>query len=356
MPRGLWLLLVLAVPPLAAQVEVSAGAGIGSIRYGTGNSLATVTLSPAVAATAPWGTGGGAAAVGPLGGGRWAGQLHADGWAAWPTPRALRPAAALAFDGSVQQGGPATGAGHALGELVWVADGHGAALGVGPSVGGISGSAAATAFRVRGRAWGRIGRATASATLEPQRLEGAWFTDVTFGVATPPAPITVGAWLAGRMSEAYQSRIAGSVSAQIAVGHRVALEAAGGSYLPDLYQGFPASAFVALGARVFLGRRPTALRGDDSPRPALGVRDGDSVVVRFRVPRAARVAIAGEWSDWQAVPLLRAGVDVWQGRLALTPGTYRFTLVVDGARWIVPAGVAAIPDGMGGEQGLLIVP
>jgi hypothetical protein len=43
-------------------------------------------------------------------------------------------------------------------------------------------------------------------------------------------------------------------------------------------------------------------------------------------------------------------------RLVLAPGTYRFTLVVDGTRWMVPAGIATVPDDMGGEQGLLIVP
>ena len=40
----------------------------------------------------------------------------------------------------------------------------------------------------------------------------------------------------------------------------------------------------------------------------------------------------------------------------LAPGTYRFTLVVDGTRWLVPAGVVTVPDEMGGEQGLLVVP
>jgi hypothetical protein len=88
----------------------------------------------------------------------------------------------------------------------------------------------------------------------------------------------------------------------------------------------------------------------------VAVREGADVVVRFTLSDARQVAIAGEWSDWQPVPLVPAGRDGWQLRLALAPGTYRFTLVVDGTRWLVPAGVVAVPDGMGGEQGLLVVP
>ena len=356
MLRGPWLMLLLAAPPLAAQVDVSAGLGVGSIRYAGGTSVATATLSPAVAVSAPWGAGGGGVAVGPLEGGRWAAQLRGDGWASWRRDRTLRPAAALALDGSVQQSGPATGAIHLLGELVWVRDGGGAALGGGPSVGGITGTTAATAVRVRGRAWGRIGAATATAALEPQRLDAAWFTDVTLGIATPPGPVVVGAWLSGRVSEAYESRIAGSVSAQVTVARRLALEIAGGSYLPDLYQGFPASAFVTLGMRIALVGRPPATRWDGAPRPALAIREGDRVVVRFRVPGAARVAIAGEWSDWLPLPLSPEAGDTWAIRVVLAPGVYRFSLIVDGSRWLVPPGIAVVHDGFGGVAGLLVVP
>jgi hypothetical protein len=74
------------------------------------------------------------------------------------------------------------------------------------------------------------------------------------------------------------------------------------------------------------------------------------------VPGARLVAVAGEWTDWQPIPLSPAGGDTWQARLALAPGTYRFSLLVDGTRWLVPADIVTVPDGMGGEQGLLVVP
>jgi len=356
MLRGTCLVLLLAAPRLGAQVELSAGLGAGSIRYAGGTSVASATLSPAVSISRAWGTGGAAAAFGPISGGTWAGQLRTDAWVSWFGDRAVRPAAALVVDGSVQTGGPATGAVHLLAEALWVRGGRGVAIGIGPSLGAIVATEPVSALRARARGWGRIGTATATALLEPQRLDGVWFTDMTFGVATPPGRIAASAWLAARVSEAYDSRIAGSVSAVYTAAPWLAVEAAGGSYLPDLYQGFPASGFVTLGVRVFAGRRPPAARPDEGLRPAVAVRDGDSVTVRFRVPGVSAVAIAGEWTDWNPVPLQPTGGDGWSVRVLAPPGVYRFNLVLDSGRWIVPAGIATVDDGLGGVAGLLVVP
>jgi hypothetical protein len=41
--------------------------------------------------------------------------------------------------------------------------------------------------------------------------------------------------------------------------------------------------------------------------------------------------------------------------VALPPGVYRFNLIVDGERWIVPEGVTAVDDGYGGKTCLLVV-
>src|SRR5205814_1212771 len=67
---------------------------------------------------------------------------------------------------------------------------------------------------------------------------------------------------------------------------------------------------------------------------------GDSLVVRFRMPDARSVAIAGEWNSWQPVRLRPVGDDVWEGALRLRRGLYHFNLQVDGSEWVVPNGVA----------------
>ena len=357
MLRGTCLVLLLAAPRLGAQTDLSVGAGAGSIRYAGGTSLGSFTISPMGSLGARSWSAGAAAALGPLHGGGWAGQLRADGWSVLAGP-GVRPAAAAVLEGSAQTDGPSTGVAHLLAEGVWTRDGWGAAAGIGASLAVITATEPTSAVRARARTWGRVGTALASATVEPQRLQDAWFTDITVGLATPDGRVTASGWIAARVSDAYESRAAGSVAAQIALSSRFALEASGGSLLPDLYQGFPASGFVSLGVRAFLTPRPpAALRGGaGARRPAVAVREGADVVVRFTVPDARQVAIAGEWSDWQPVPLVPAGRDGWQARLALAPGTYRFTLVVDGTRWLVPAGVVTVPDEMGGEQGLLVVP
>jgi hypothetical protein len=35
---------------------------------------------------------------------------------------------------------------------------------------------------------------------------------------------------------------------------------------------------------------------------------------------------------------------------------YHFNLQVDGSHWVVPNGVATVPDGMGGMVAVLVVP
>jgi hypothetical protein len=135
-----------------------------------------------------------------------------------------------------------------------------------------------------------------------------------------------------------------------------ALELAAGTYLPEPYEGFPRGGFVTAGVRVFSARR-VARSAPQPTWPALvPERRGDSVVVRFRMPGAHSVAIAGDWDGWQAHPLSSSVIDVWEGVLALGPGTYHFNLFVDGTDWVVPAGVALQKDVHGGIVAVLSAP
>jgi hypothetical protein len=55
------------------------------------------------------------------------------------------------------------------------------------------------------------------------------------------------------------------------------------------------------------------------------------------------------------VPLTRVASRRWEAVLRLGPGAYRFSLIVDGERWVVPADVPELPDDFGGSVGLLVV-
>src|SRR5438128_1565076 len=85
-------------------------------------------------------------------------------------------------------------------------------------------------------------------------------------------------------------------------------------------------------------------------------RRGDSVVVRFSFEGAKAVAIAGDWTAWQPVPLRPLAGDEWEGAFLLESGLYHFNVLVDGWDWVVPNGVATVRDGLGGLVAVLLVP
>ncbi len=59
----------------------------------------------------------------------------------------------------------------------------------------------------------------------------------------------------------------------------------------------------------------------------------DAVVFVTLYPRAASVQVAGDFNNWQPeqTPMLKVGDSgVWQTEINLSPGRYRYRLVVDG--------------------------
>jgi len=72
------------------------------------------------------------------------------------------------------------------------------------------------------------------------------------------------------------------------------------------------------------------------PKPSelCGVRQiGDEVVFVTFCPDAKTVQVAGEFNNWQPEknPMKKIGNEgLWQLKLRLSPGTYRYRLVIDG--------------------------
>lgn len=128
------------------------------------------------------------------------------------------------------------------------------------------------------------------------------------------------------------------------------LEASAGSYPRDL-TGFTSGRYVNVGVRMLVTRPRRA-----PASPVLTERAADGTTrVTFTVEGANSVAIAGEWNEWQPAALAAVGPGRWQAVLTLRRGAFRFSLVVDGDRWMVPAGVPKMPDGFGGEVGVLVI-
>jgi len=134
------------------------------------------------------------------------------------------------------------------------------------------------------------------------------------------------------------------------------LELAAGSYPRDLV-GFDQGLYVSAGFRVNLTR--SARTPYVAPRPPpLSVTRSDTGLVLIRIhyqTQGESVAVAGNWGNWDAMPLTRVALDTWEIVIDLEPGIYRYSLVVDGEAWTLPPGVLSEPDGFGGQVGLLVV-
>src|SRR2546425_13150083 len=349
-PVSFLALLVVMPLTLCAQRQASLGVGTGIVRYAGGSSFSALTVSLAaqrLSASTYLGTG---AAVSLLEGGVWAGQARADIWATLSRrPKGLRPAVGATFAVSTRSDGVAAGSGSALLEVL----GNGIAVGAGFVTGVIQQEPGVGALRVRGRAWWQPGPSPTqlSLTTEATRFLGAWYTDVVGGISFDRARTVGSLWLSGRLSKTYGSTGAASATLQYYLTPSVALEVSGGNYLRDPFQGLPRAGFIAGGLRVFAARRAIAPRAAPvvpALQPLVAQHRGDTVVVRFHMPGAHELGIAGNWNGWTPAPLRALGDDIWEAGLLLPPGTYYFNLVVDRREWVVPGGVATISDGMGG--------
>lgn len=344
---------------LVAQTEASLALGTGTVRFPGGSKQSAIMLTPAVELDLSQLTASLQGTLASLPGGIWSEQGRANAWVASPALLGrLRAGFQVRGTGTTRNDGTRSASAHGVAELLWAAPTWGVALGAGPSGGWIRGAPWVRAFHARARAWARIDAADYALTVEPTHFLGAWFTDVSAGMALSTGAVKTSLWGGARISPAFGSKGAASVSLQLFPLSRVAVELSGGSYLPEPYEGFPRGGFVAAGLRVFTTARHHAVT-----RPAQAVwpplvpgRRGDSVVVRFRMDGARSVAIAGSWDDWRTHALRPLGRDLWEGTLRLRSGTYRFTLLVDGTDWVVPSGVAVRRGKRGGLVALLAVP
>ena len=369
-PVLFWAILASASPllPLRAQSQASLGVGSGIVRYAGGSSFSIVTAAPAVQSSSAsffFGVGG---SLSLLEGGIWASQARADLWTSFTArERGFRPAVSAPIAGTKRSDGAASGSASGVLETIWTggsAGGNGgAAVGVGGITGVIEGLPGVAALRLRGRGWWQASQSPAqlSLTIEANRFFDAWYTDVVGGLNLDRGHVVASLWVSGRLSATYGSSGAASAAFLYYVTPTIALEASGGNYLADPYQGLPRAGFITAGVRVFTLRR--ALRAAAPPlkpsppvlQPLIAQHRGDTLVVRFRMTAARSVAIAGNWNTWTPAPLRNLGNDIWEAMLRLAPGVYYFNLVVDGDEWVVPGGVATVPDGMGGVMAVLNV-
>ena len=358
--KRFWLVVAagLAIRPAAAQARASFGLGAGTVRYSGGTSFSSATFSPAAGFASLNLAADVSGSFASLPGGVWSGQGRGDLWvASGAVFHEWRLGLEGVLAGTSRTDGAWTAAAQGNVELLWSQPQWGVGLGAGPAGGWIANDTPVAALRLRARAWWRSSGPDLQLSIEPTHFSGAWFTDAGVGAVFERGPAIASIWTTVRLSGVYGSTGAASAFVQLFATPTIALELAGGSYLRDPYQGLPRAGFVTLGVR--LHTSPRLPRADPSAArwsPLVPQLRGDSLVVRFRFDSVRAVAIAGDWNQWQPVPLRSLGASLWEGTLALKRGLYHFNLLVDGSDWVVPTGVATVPDGLGGMVGVLLVP
>ena len=110
--------------------------------------------------------------------------------------------------------------------------------------------------------------------------------------------------------------------------------------------------------RVSLGEKPLPVmarsviaRAHVEPAPG----SGGELVVQIFAADTMVVEVAGDFSNWQPVPLQREG-RILVARVRLPSGKYRVAVRVNLGDWLAPRNLARVRDDYGGEAGLFVVP
>jgi hypothetical protein len=140
----------------------------------------------------------------------------------------------------------------------------------------------------------------------------------------------------------------------------LALVAAAGRAGSDPVTSVPGARYFAVGLRLKVGAPvlaplPTLPAVSESAPFRIGpaVAAGREIVVQ--APEAERVELAGDFTDWQPVPLRRWGEDSWRVLLPVPPGLHRLAIRVDGGEWQAPPGTRAVESEFGGQVAEVVV-
>ena len=138
---------------------------------------------------------------------------------------------------------------------------------------------------------------------------------------------------------------------------RLTLIGSAGTYPSDRVRALPGARFATLGLRMQRGRSPFEdwFRVPDLPAFRIDTIAGGARVVRIRAPRAIRMDLSGDFTDWTTLPMRAGEHGEWELALPIGPGTYRVSVRVDGGRWRAPPGLVPVVDEFGTESGVVVV-
>ncbi len=98
---------------------------------------------------------------------------------------------------------------------------------------------------------------------------------------------------------------------------------------------FPSPRLVLAGSAIvvlIIGLAGGFFLGNYLGTPYSEAENGVTFMVAY--PEADRMAVAGDFSNWQPKQLTKKAGGLWAIRLDLKPGRYEYNFIVDGNRWV----------------------
>ncbi|HJU64213.1 MAG TPA: hypothetical protein VJ596_00990, partial [Gemmatimonadaceae bacterium] len=335
--RGLALLVLVAASSgvSSAQVVATLDAGTGSIRYDDVQRSLVLSVSPTVVRNGSSSTLLATGTVSQFANGGWSAQGLVAGSlftrAFGPVRGELAGRAGLNAHREILR----------VGQLLGLARAHLVSEERGVWVGGAlgrswMGGAGEHVSRADAGAWTRLGGALLRVSVARTRIRDSMFTN------TPPLNPPPGSSPYARFTNSYSDAEAGmewrrgrvaldatigqrfgdhvrevsswSVGGSVRLSNHIALLAATGRYPADLTQSLPGGRYASLALRFSLNPR-AARRLEEPAATALAFEttrgDDDAQTFNVYAPRARRVELMGDFTDWHPVALSREGDGRW---------------------------------------------
>lgn len=366
-------LMLASTAATAQRVQSSIAVGGVNVRYDDAFAVTALSLNPTIAVQGAHALLAGVATLSSARAGGWSAQGQLAGSAFTPAVGPLSAEFTGLAGGSTHADGTGTGQAQVIGRAH--ASGNRGGAWIGAGAGRAWDGLAWRPSRVSEvGTWFQVANVRVTASYAPTAVADTLrYSDTQFSARLRMPRVELDAFLGLRRGSGAGSAVNpdtwGSLSASVRISPRLAIVVSGGTYPPDLMQGFPSGRFTLLGLRITgpgsgaapaIARSASELSQEHASRAGLKgfhVRDlsAQRREIRVRAPAARTVELTGDFTGWTAVALTAAADGWWILTVSLAPGSYEMSVRIDGGAWLVPSDLPARRDEFGGVSAILTV-